>query len=139
MPGGPDGPQLFSNFLIRKRLPPLSYSYLNADPKSKLPVQLRLTLKRGNASKSLSPQRTEPFPPCLSQSLPFWEESISAVWLKSMPSVCDLITLACLKVSCRLLAGHKIDLHQGQAVKATRARQARHSERQRPGRTGGHG
>lgn len=31
----------------------------------------------------------------------------------------DLITPVCLKVSGRLLDGPKIDLHQGQAIKAT--------------------
>lgn len=34
LPGGPDGPQLFSSVLIRKRFPPLSCSELNTYQKS---------------------------------------------------------------------------------------------------------
>lgn len=56
------------------------------------------------------------------------------VWVNAVR--CDLITPTYLKVSSRLLARHKIDLHQGQAWKATQAKQALHFEMQRLANTG---
>lgn len=54
---------------------------------------------------------------------PSLPHSVSPAGGKSVSAVnairCDLITQAYLKVSSGLLARHKIDLHQGQALKAT--------------------
>lgn len=68
-------------------------------------------------------------PPCLEGKC-----QCCQVWVNAVR--CDLITPAYLKVSSGLLARHKIDLHQGQALKATQAKQALHFEMQRPPNTG---
>lgn len=49
---------------------------------------------------------------------------------------CDLITATYLGVSSRPLARHKIDPHQGQALKAAQAKQELHFEEQSPANTG---
>lgn len=63
-------------------------------------------------------QRTQP----LSASLLGYKGECQRcqVWVNAVR--CDLITAAYLKVSGGLLARHKIDLHQGQALKATQAK-----------------
>lgn len=49
---------------------------------------------------------------------------------------CDLITATYLGVSTGLLARHKIDPHQGQALRAAQAKQELHFEEQSPTNTG---